>query len=256
MKIKKHKKQALIPIETDIHCHLLPGVDDGVKTVEESINILKQAIQSGVKNVVFTPHFSYRRGFNKTKDEIINNYQDFLKICISEKLPLQLYLGCEIEFSYDMLQQLYNDNLIPMASSSCLLIEFLPMTRGNDIINGLKQLSSFGYTPILAHVERYKDLISDIDNIWKIKDNNALIQMNILSLLGREKAFCKKALKLQLIDFIATDIHRQFPPENIYTNALKNLASWTSAEYYIALINDNAQIYIFNQDNNTLIPNK
>ena len=66
MKIKKHKKQALIPIETDIHCHLLPGVDDGVKTVEESINILKQAIQSGVKNVVFTPHFFYLCGFYKS----------------------------------------------------------------------------------------------------------------------------------------------------------------------------------------------
>ncbi len=238
------KNKELRHIVTDLHCHLLPGVDDGAKTAEESLLILKHAITKGVEKIVLTPHFSYRRGFITRKDEIKDAYEVFAGICESENLPVQIFLGSEIEFSYDILRHLYNGELITMASSNCMLIEFEPLTRKRDIIDSLRQLSSFGYIPILAHAERYPDLVSDFGSIWRIKENNALVQINILSLISRMSSFCKKALKLRLVDFVATDTHSEFPPDNLYLAALKKLNSWAPPEYCENLLWANAERFV------------
>ena len=195
----------------DIHCHILPGVDDGSKSMDESLWMLKKEFDDGVRHIILTPHFRYEM-FETPKEKLEERFEELKQLAQKEFGPsLALYLGCELHTSMDMEECLKAGTRLTMAGSRYVLAEF----SGADIkiyIKGrVQQLVMNGFIPILAHVERYQVIRNDPGFLAELKDQGAYIQVNADTISGRDglgaKWFAKKLMKENLIDFVGTDGH-------------------------------------------------
>src|SRR5574344_289296 len=196
----------------DIHTHLIYGVDDGSRSLEESINIIKKLIDGGVSDVVFTPHYISNTKFscnNKEKKAIFDRIKKELK---KEKIDVNIYL-CNELFIDDHILKLLDEEVLTINNSKYLLIElpFDEEVKDLDII--FKQLLDNGLIPIIAHPERYKFIQNDIKAVEKYLHDGILLKGNYESLFdkyGRKsKKALKKLLKANMISFLASDIHRE-----------------------------------------------
>ena len=192
----------------DIHSHLLFGVDDGPKTLEESVLMLKEAAEQGVSTIILTPH--YRHGmFPYKKDTIMEHYRELLPYAKGE--GISLYLGCEYHVNSRIIEALSSKRVLTLADSAYVLTEYEYETEYEYIVNMSRELISRGYVPVIAHVERYKCLLKEAENIEELRRLGALIQINAPAILGKEgwaqKRFCRKLLDMGEVDFIGSDSH-------------------------------------------------
>ncbi|VEU83296.1 Tyrosine-protein phosphatase YwqE [Acholeplasma hippikon] len=182
----------------------MPNVDDGAKSYEEALEMLKMELAGGVKRVVLTPHVQ-NRVQKVSSHELERLFNDF-KAYVSKHLPeMKLYLGAEVK--YDEFKDTDYDRYT-IKGTNYLLIEF-SQTKEENIVDVLYNLISKGYQPILAHVERYTYL--SVDQVKRIKSDGSWIQVNSGAVLGKDgfkyKHLAMKYIKLGLIDFIASDAH-------------------------------------------------
>lgn len=197
----------------DLHSHILYGIDDGSKTLEESLEILNNAYTGGVTDIVVTPHFikdSKYKANNKKKRELLDSLVKELK---KNHIPLHLYLGNEV-FIDEGLSKLLDKDIATIHGSKYLLIE-LPMGRKYSLIEEvLDELDEVGIIPIIAHPERYLSYYKDYDFFYWLKNRGCYFQSNIGSLFGeygrKSKKMMKELLKRDLIDFIGSDIHHPY----------------------------------------------
>lgn len=198
-------------ILTDIHCHMLPGVDDGPRTGKMAAAMLKQSYKDGVRRIIVTPH--YRAGMFEPEKKVL--IQRFLKMREYAgnigKAGIELHLGCEYHREVDMVEALRNGIHPTMAGSKYVLVEFSSMDGYYRIRTVLYELISAGFIPIIAHVERYPAFVEHPENITDAIGLGAGIQVNADALLGMDgfviRRFCKKLMKNGQIDFIASDAH-------------------------------------------------
>ena len=192
----------------DVHCHILPGLDDGAKDVNEALKMIEIAKQSGITNIIFTPHYKIGR-CEPSKDKI-TGAMNKLKEKISDK-DMNFYVGTELMFSEDCVELLENDKLFSMNDSKCILVEFRPADSIRYIKESLYKIVCTGYTPVLAHIERYDNLIEAYDDIEEIIEMGAYIQVNADSVTGKYgskiKKFIKMLMKYDMLHFIGTDAH-------------------------------------------------
>ncbi len=192
----------------DIHSHIVFDVDDGSKTLEQSIKYLKEAKKVGVNKVVCTPHMSRD---NKEKAlKIVKNFKELKKE--ADKIGVELYLGNEIMYKENTLKLLKGRKITTLNNSKYLLVEFKRGENRNfeNIINALNDFLDNGYIPILAHPEFYINY-RNIDNYRKLKENGVLLQIDGTSLINKSsfktRRFAKKLIKERLVDFVASDTH-------------------------------------------------
>ncbi|HIU03292.1 MAG TPA: hypothetical protein IAB63_08580 [Candidatus Onthocola gallistercoris] len=195
---------------TDIHCHLLPGVDDGPDEMEEAVRMLRKEYEDGVRQLIVTPH--YREGMFETgMEKIVYAYLALRKEALKIDSCLRVYLGCEFHTNADMTEELEQRLRPTLAGSRYVLTEFSSSHNYERIRNQVYDLRQKGFLPVLAHIERYPCMTHDIDQVYDIKACGAYIQINAGSLLGengrRTKHFCGQCMKQDLIDFVATDAH-------------------------------------------------
>lgn len=194
----------------DIHCHILPGVDDGADSMEETEKMLKEAYKEGIRNIIATPHYHPRRGHAPA--EQILEAADRVRDMMEKKFPgMYLYQGQEIYYSHDVLDKLKSEEIFTMEESQYVLTEFSVGDGIPRIKEGLNNLLMRGYSPILAHVERYALLDKDMESIEELTEAGVYLQVNSGSFLGElggeKKRFVKKLLKAGLVTFIASDAH-------------------------------------------------
>jgi len=194
----------------DIHCHILPDVDDGSMSLDETIGMLKMEYADGVRFIIATPH--YRKGMFETDMPRIR--EAFFKTCeqASRVIPdLQIYLGCEFHANMDMTEMLKRGDRPAMAGGRYVLTEFSGTSEYAYIRERVHSLLSCGYKPIIAHAERYECLRKTTERIDELTDMGAHIQVNAGSILGEmglsTKLFCRKLMKMDLIHYIGTDAH-------------------------------------------------
>ena len=192
----------------DIHCHVLPFVDDGSDSFETSILMLKEQISQGVKNVILTPH--YRKGFYFEDNLQIKETFGELQALVKEKgLDINLYLGREITIYEDFEKDLKEGNCLTLAGGKFLLVEF-PYDTETDVEEVCYKVKLAGYIPVVAHVERYS-YCRDEEKVKRIKESGAVIQINaspiVKQSLASENKFVKKLLKAHLVDVVASDWH-------------------------------------------------
>lgn len=194
----------------DIHSHILPGVDDGSRSMEQSLDMLRTAAEHGIRGMILTPHNKAEHR-NVSVEGICRRVQELQEAAEQEMIPVKLYPGNEIFYRDGVAEMLEDGELCTLAGSRYVLVEFLPMEQFSYIRSAIYELSGCGFIPILAHVERYQCMAANLDNISYAIDRGALIQINASSVTGgmgmRGKQTVKKMLRQGLVHFVATDAH-------------------------------------------------
>ena len=193
---------------TDLHCHVLPFVDDGSKSLEESILMIEDSIKQGVKNLVLTPH--YREGsFEKSDSEIIATFEELKRQVEKRSLPISLFLGREITFFKEFSKLIESKDFLTLAGGKFVLLEF-PYQTEVDIEEICYSVKLNGFIPVVAHVERYS-YFRNIKDVERLKKSGVVIQVNCAPVVnksyGEENKFVKKLLKNRLVDVVASDNH-------------------------------------------------
>lgn len=227
----------------DIHIHLLSGVDDGAKSEEEMFFILDAAYQTGTRVLCCTPHFhpgyfgdNYNKiavAFETLSDYVKRTYPDLL-----------LYLGNELRYEPGSIAWLRQGVCRTVNDSRYVLVDFFEAAPEKVIRNGINALLNAGYSPILAHAERYRALHGKTSAIYEFWRNGVVIQADTQSLF-RGFGFlvqrqCRKLLSLNLIDIFSTDAHNctSRPPEML--ECFNYIKKKYSENYATALCRDNA----------------
>jgi len=189
----------------DIHAHVLPFVDDGSKSVEDSIDLLKEAKNCGVTDIVATPHF--KNNFKASKSQILESFNTLMPH--AKEIGINLYLGQELKHYSGDLANLLKQEHFTINNSNVVLLEF-DSFQEEDISEVAYSFSKKGFVPVIAHVERYPYCLDGF-TIEEIKSCGGLIQVNASSVVGKLgkkiKKFVFNLIKYGLVDFIASDIH-------------------------------------------------
>lgn len=192
----------------DIHNHSLYGVDDGAKTYEDSVAMLKEAYRQHIEAVVLTPH--YRHGMFGYPKERVERHFEKLKEA-ADTIGIRIYLGCEYHVDSDIVENMGNGRCHTLAGGDYVLTEYSGETEYSKIEKYTRQLLSNGYLPVIAHVERYACFLKKPALCAELSDMGALIQINADSVLGMDGRmaahFTKKLLKHEWADIVASDTH-------------------------------------------------
>lgn len=192
----------------DIHCHILPEVDDGARSVREAVQMLNMQKESGVGTVILTPHF--RPGmFEPTVSQIYTSYYR-LKAAAAQT-GVRLLLGREYHISSLFEEHVKQRNLPVLADTDYVLAEYSSRHSYALIRRSAERMLQAGYRPVIAHIERYPAL-EDLEKVEELYRMGILLQINAGSVLGEEtraaKKYCRKLIEKDLIHLIASDSHR------------------------------------------------
>jgi len=194
----------------DIHNHILWGVDDGSKDLEMTIRMLRQAQNDGTTDIILTPHNKPNRR-NIYTSEICDMIVKLREVCQQEGININFYPGNEIYYRMDVAERIDIGKATTMAGSHYVLLEFSPLDEWSYIRQGVEDMLFRGYYPIIAHVERYMNVVSKMDRVYELCDKGCYLQVNAGSIMGdfgfASKRFTRKLLKENLISFIASDSH-------------------------------------------------
>ena len=222
----------------DIHCHILPGVDDGSRSMEESLAMLGMEYDEGVRFILLTPHFRYDM-FETGLETIKKRFQE-LQQQSKEKWPdLTLRLGCELHRSMDMVECLKDGRRLALNGTRYVLLEFSGRDPRSMIFERTKDLLDHGYRPIVAHVERYPVLREDTEHLEVLRDMGAFLQVNADTISGKDgfssKWYARKLMKQGLIDFVGTDCHRSDSRTPALKKAYDQTVKTMGEEYAVQL---------------------
>lgn len=228
---------------TDIHNHLLFGVDDGSKTLEESVDVLRDMANYGFKNVILTPHYIKDSTYNNRANDNFKRLKLLKDALYQNNININLFLGNEIYIDDDIYELLLNKDAYTLNGSQFVLIE-LPMSGeypGYEEI--FKFLQSKGCKIILAHPERYLAFQRNYNYIYELAKMGVYFQGNLESILGRygENAnqMIRRLLKEKRLAFLATDIHAKKHDYKTWDKAKHEILKIISKEEYDILINVN-----------------
>ncbi|MEM6522886.1 MAG: CpsB/CapC family capsule biosynthesis tyrosine phosphatase [Bacteroidota bacterium] len=209
----------------DLHSHLLPGIDDGVKSFEESLRILRKLHNMGTRKIVTTPHIM--------SDLYPNNEDDVLKIGGSlkerikkENIEIELSIAAEYFLDESLMDKLNNNpDVLLTFGKNYLLFETSFYNRPLYLNEFIFKAQSIGLKPVLAHPERYSYLHQKIEAIHDLIQRGVLLQLNIISLAGFYskpiKKFAEQLINEEVIQFIGSDCHNEIQCEAIKA-AMKN----------------------------------
>lgn len=231
----------------DIHCHILPGIDDGACDLEMSKAMLRQAYEDGIREVIVTPHNKAHR--HSAGKETIELLTDELRAWLAqEKISITLHTGSEILYRHELGDLLEAQRICTLADSFYVLVEFNPSDSYAYIKNGIQEIILAGKTPILAHMERYEALTKDTDRIEELIEMGAYMQLNAGTVEGRSGFFLKqKALgwmKKGYIHFVASDAHNNDSRPQSLKKAAQVVAKRLGEQEAQKLFHDHAQMII------------
>lgn len=234
----------------DMHCHIIPHVDDGSRSSSQTMSMLGIAYQSGIRTMIATPHYEVGR-YEDNKEDILVNFNK-IRLMAKKRYPdMELFLGNEIFFSYGVVDNLEEGKIFTLAGSKYVLIEFSPTDKFKYISQSLYEVINSGYRPILAHVERYEDVIADVDNVIELVEAGIYLQVNAGTIAGNMGgAMRRKIIKLiknDLIHFISTDAHSNGRRSPDLTDCLKRLKRKVDNETINRLLKENARKVILNE---------
>ncbi len=224
----------------DVHAHILPGVDDGSRDMEESLRLLDMAYREGVRAVIATPHYS-RRGRNQGYEEIAAELEE--RFC-REHPDFRIWVGQETYYHEELAQRLRQGLGHTMAGSRYVLVEYDTGVSFQTLCRGQRQLMDAGYIPVLAHLERYGCLYEK-GRVEELIRQGSKMQMNYESLTGgffdRQLRWCRRQVLEGHIHLLGSDMHRlDFRPPEI-TGALLWLEKHTEAGARDLLVRKNAE---------------
>lgn len=191
----------------DIHCHILPGMDDGADTLETSIQMAEMAIADGITHVVGTPHANSHFKFNP---DLIRQRRDELQAAVAGRLTLAT--GCDFHLSFENLQDIQtNPHKYTINQKNYLLVEFADFAIPTSMDDTLHQLQLMGLSPIITHPERNGLLRAQPERMYRWLHQGCYAQVTAGSLLGRfgsgAQHNAEEWIDAERIHFVASDAH-------------------------------------------------
>lgn len=204
---KKQKSELFYT--TDVHCHILPGVDHGAKSVDNAIELINAQMEMGINRMVFTPHIT-KSTFENTPDTIKSAYNIFSNATRDCFADLKHTASAEYRLDELSLQQFADNNFIPMPDNH-ILIENAYQQERVDLDEIIFNLQMKNFTPVMAHPERFLYYVNNHRRFIQLHYAGALFQINIMSFTGhfgrRAKRNAEWLLENNMIDFLGSDIH-------------------------------------------------
>lgn len=208
------KKPVLPPadlslIGCDIHSHFIPAIDDGSKSVEDSIAMIKALHELGYKKFITSPHIMSDY-YRNTPEIILNGLTKVREALVKEQIPVTIDAIAEYYFDFDFEQKIGKEPLLTFGKNY-LLFEISYVTPPENLHHVVFKMQTNGYTPVLAHPERYNYWHGQFDKYEQIKDWGVLLQLNLNSLTGHysesTKVIAKRMIDEDMIDLVGTDCH-------------------------------------------------
>lgn len=195
----------------DIHTHVIPFVDDGSSSLQDSLEMIKNEVSAGINTIIATPHH-IKNHYECSVEQIKENFNLLKEKVKEENIPVNLLLGQEICYrsSDKIIEKLNNHELLTLDETNLVLLEFSFVKEPDDILEIMYNFKCNNYEVILAHVERYEWMTFEL--VKTLKEYGVYIQVNANSVIGvnegkHKKRFVKKLLKHQLVDIVASDVH-------------------------------------------------
>ena len=193
-----------------MHAHLIPGIDDGAKTVEKSIEYIEGLVKLGYQKLIATPHIMGE--YYPNSPEIIQNGLEKLKKGLQQAgITIPVTAAAEYFLDDYFLDLLERKEPLLTLTDNLLLIEFSTFAPPANFQAILFQLTTMGYRPVLAHPERYIYYANNLNFFKEIKSKDCMLQVNLLSLTGhygpQQKKLAHQLMQSKLIDFAGTDLH-------------------------------------------------
>ncbi len=194
----------------DIHCHILPGIDDGSKDLDSSLQMINTAINAGTKKFIVTPHF-YWGQYENDYLSVTKHLEKLNAEILKRQMPIELYPGQEIFVDRHTLGFIKEGAIRGLNDSKYLLIEFPMDALPKDAFDVIYELKILGFKPILAHPERYRYVIENPSEINKFINEGCLIQINAGSITGlfgsKIEQTALTLIEHNVCQFIASDAH-------------------------------------------------
>lgn len=208
------KKEPLVPLRElglmcDMHSHLIPDVDDGAKTLDDSVNLAKGLLRLGYKKLIITPHFM--TGFyNNTADGVKEKLETLKAELARQSVDIDVSVAAEYYIDYDFMNDLSVKPMLTIGDKR-LLFECSFTNQHRNFDETVFEMQINGYKPVLAHPERYTYWHGSTSLMHEYHDRGIMFQINILSILGAYSPGTTKAARTLidegLCDFIGTDLH-------------------------------------------------
>lgn len=231
-----HRKQKEIfpfhQLKTDVHAHLLPGIDDGSPDLSSSLHLMKSMIDLGFQHFTATPHVM--QDIWKNSNESITKAHSLLSAALAEnKINYPLVAAAEYMVDENLEQLLKNKTPLRTIRDNWVLIEISFLQPPLQLNNILFEMQLQGYQPILAHPERYLYYANNLSELVKLKDMGCKLQSNLLSFSGyygkEVLRFAERMVDQELISLLGTDLHHQRHLEGLktlhYSKSLQKLMS-------------------------------
>ena len=231
----------------DIHSHILPGMDDGSRSIGQTVRMLEIAVSEGITTMIATPHNMPGKGCPPGR-VVRRKVAELQRAVEEEGIPLEIVAGTEYYYREEVLDILEDGDAVTLGDSDCVLVEFEPLAERNYIRNALRNILSLGYKPVIAHVERYAKVMEDTSVLYDMRKNGILVQVNAMSVTGDNGRQAKKdvrgLLKKGLVDFVGTDAHSDGRRAPFMGKCADVLYKKCGAEYADRLLFGNAETYL------------
>lgn len=208
-KSKPYLKDLLSGDYTDIHSHLLPGIDDGARTITETTKLVKALKEIGIYQFITTPHISHYI-WNNSPQSIIANHSETKLLLDDHNVEVPLNAAAEY-FMDDWFENHFKSEKLLTLKDNYVLVEMSYMNAPVQLYKILFDLQVAGYIPVLAHPERYLFYHKNFSEYEKLKKAGCLFQLNLLSLVGyygeRITKVADQLLKNGMYDFSGSDVH-------------------------------------------------
>lgn len=235
---------------TDIHTHVLPGVDDGAENMDQAREMVRMAWESGTRTMILTPH--HRGAYLKnTPDQLRTAFDAFCRDMHEAFPDMKFYLGHEVHCHEGFPERLTNGSAMTLCDSDYVLLEFRSGSLRSQVKKDVMKMIRYGFIPIIAHVERYDAFRKNPSLVEEMIELGALIQINAGSVMGAcgfgAKLFCGKLLKRGNVHFVASDAHDTVVRTPVMRECYLRIVKKYGAEYAAKVFWQNAQAVIENE---------
>jgi tyrosine-protein phosphatase YwqE len=236
---KKYALPDFSAIGTDLHSHLLPGIDDGASTLEDALQMIGMMRELGYRKWITTPHVIATL-YPNTKERILGQMYAIRETLEEEKrgrgeedFEAETFrASAEYHLDSGFLELVERDELIPFGDKNYILIEFSFRRYPEDLDRVLEVLDDKGYTPILAHPERFGYLAMQFSKYHELKEKGLLFQMNLNSLSGHYgfpiKMTAEKLIDAGFVDVVGSDAH--------HPGQIRDMARVLGNKHFIKLV--------------------
>lgn len=195
----------------DIHCHILPGIDDGAANLEDSLKMAKQAVSDGITKIIATPHHKNGK-YENVKHDILSQVAELNRVFASENIQLTILPGQEVRIFGELLQQYKEDQILTLNNTGkYIFIEFPSNHVPRYTEKILYDIQLNGIKPVIVHPERNQEIIENPNLLYQFVKKGAFTQVTASSITGRFgkkiKKFSLDLIEANLTHFVASDAH-------------------------------------------------